>query len=192
MNMKNPNLKLLCCALVITTLFSTAAMGQRRRAVVVRRPHTTLVVRRGHPIHRVLPAAVIVHPARVAVAMRAPLLFLPALAWTAAVVTLPPRERLVWQDTEAITKDEGWVDTNFGIDGVGDALFLDINGKAKLNFAEVTFANGNVQVVDFNEKTHKSGIYKLLDFNGDRHVMTVRILTKSESDSTRLAVYLGK
>jgi hypothetical protein len=176
----------------MTTLCSTAAQAQRRRTVVVRRPHTTLVVGRGHPIRRVLPAAVVVHPARVAVAVRAPLVFLPAVAWTAAVVSLPVRERLIWQDTETITEDEGWVDTNFGIDGTGDALFLDINGKAKLNFAEVTFANGNVQVIDFDEKTHKTGTYKLMDFSADRHVMTLRILMKSESDATKLAVYLGK
>ena len=190
--MKKLNLKLICCALLIATVYSPAALGQRRRTVVVRRPHSTLVVRTGHPIHRVLPAAVVVHPARVAVAVRAPLVFLPALAWTAAVVALPPRERLLWQDTETITDDEGWVDTNFGVDRAGDALFLDINGKAKLNFAEVTFANGKVQVVDFDEKTHKTGIYKLMDFTSDRHVMTVRILMKSESDTTKLAVYLGK
>src|SRR5581483_10794082 len=192
MNMMKLNLRWLCCAVVIAALCSPAALGQRRRTVVVRRPHTTLVVHTGHPIRRALPAAVVVHPARTAIVVRAPLVFLPALAWTAAVVSLPPRERLVWQDTEAISKDEGWVDTSFGIDGTGDALYLDINGKAKLNFAEVTFANGHVQVVDFNEKTHKTGIYKLLDFRDDRHVMTVRILTKSESDATRLAVYLGK
>jgi hypothetical protein len=107
-------------------------------------------------------------------------------------VSAPPRERLVWQDAEAITKDEGWVDAGFGIDAAGDALYLGIDGKAKLNFAEVTFANGNVQVIDFNEKTHKTGIYKLLDFRDNRHVMTVRMLTKSEPSSTRLAVYLGK
>lgn len=191
--MTNLNLKLLCCALVIGALCSPSALGQRRRVVVVRHPHhTTLVVRRGHPIHRILPAAVVVHPARVAVAVRAPLVFLPALMWTAAVVSLPPRERLVWQDTESINSEEGWVDTNFGIDGTGEALFLDINGKARLNFAEVTFANGNIQVVDFNEKAHNTGIYKLMDFTGDRHVMTVRILTKSESEATKLAVYLGK
>src|SRR5437773_7942067 len=95
------NLRLLCCAVVIGTLCSPAALGQRRRVVVVRHPHrTTLVVRPGHPIRRVLPAAVIVHPARVAVAVRAPLVYLPALMWTAAVVSPPPRERLVWQDTE--------------------------------------------------------------------------------------------
>jgi len=186
------NLKLLCLAVIIATLCSTEATAQRRRTVVVRRPHTTLVVRAGHPIRRVLPGAVVVHPARAAVVVRAPLVFLPALAWTAAVVSLPPRERLVWQDTEAVAKDEGWVDTHFGVDGTGEALLLDINGKAKLNFAEVTFANGHVQVVDFDEKTHKTGIYKLLDFRDDRHVMTVRIVLKSESDATRLAVYLGK
>jgi hypothetical protein len=31
-----------------------------------------------------------------------------------------------------------------------------------------------------------------MDFTADRRVMTVRILTKSESDATKLAVYLGK
>ena len=190
--MKKLTMKLLCCAFVVATLCSPAAPGQRRRTVVVHRPHTTLVVRTGHPIRRALPPAVVVHPARFAVAVRAPLVFLPALAWTAAVVSLPPRERLVWQDTEAITSDEGWVDTNFGIDGTGDSLFLDINGKVRLNFAEVTFANGNVQVVDFNEKTHGSGIYTLLDFADGRQVKTVRILAKSKSEDTTLAVYLSK
>ena len=51
---------------------------------------------------------------------------------------------------------------------------------------------GNVQVVDFNEQTHDSGVYKLLDFADGRHVSIVRILAKSESDETKLAVYLSK
>lgn len=192
--MLHAKLKTLFCVLVITTVVTalcSPGLAQRRRTVVVRRPHSTLVVHRGHPIRRALPAAVVLRPARRAVVVGAPIFFLPALVWTAAVVTLPARERLIWQDTESISKSEGWVDTNFGIDGTGGALFLDINGKAKLNFAEVTFENGHVQVVDFNEKTHKTGIYKLLDFHDDRHVMTVRILTKSESDASRLTVYLG-
>jgi hypothetical protein len=114
------------------------------------------------------------------------------LTWTAPSASLPPGERLVWQDSESIARDEGWVDANFGIDESGTALFLNIDGKTTLNFAEITFANGNVQVVDFNERIHGSGIYKLLDFADGRHVKTVRMLAKSESDMTRLAVYLSK
>src|SRR6266516_439485 len=173
--------------------------GQRRR-VVVRRPvvvrhpvaHTTLVVNPGHPIRRALPDTVVVRPAHTTVVVGAPLVFLPALMWTARTASLPSGDRLVWQDSEEIRRDEGWVDTNFGIDSSGNALFLDINGKAKLNFAEVTFANGNVQVVDFNERTRGSGIYNLLDFADGRRVMTVRILVRSESDDTKLAVYLSR
>jgi hypothetical protein len=105
---------------------------------------------------------------------------------------MPPRERLVFEDSESITNDEGWADSNFGIDSPGNALFLGINGRVELNFAEVTFANGNVQVVDFNERTHGTGIYKLLDFADGRHVKSVRILAKSESDDTKLSVYLSK
>jgi hypothetical protein len=162
--------------------------------VVVRRPaqHTALVVQRGHPIRRALPASVVVRPARRAVVVNRPLVFLPALAWTAAAASLPPGDRLAWQDSESIARDEGWVDTNFGVDGAGDALFLGIDGRAKLNFAEVTFADGSVQVVDMGERAHGSGVYKLLDFADGRRVSTVRLLAKSESEDTKLAVYLSR
>lgn len=190
-------------ALVMTslgTLESTA--GQRRKKVVVvhpnrvvvRRPakHTKLVVRTGHPIKRTLPANVVVRAARRTVVVGAPLVYIPSVAWTPAVVSLPSQARLAWQDTEEISAEEGWVDTNFGVDGSGNALFLQVNGRAEFNFAEVAFANGNVQVLDFNEQTHSDGIYKLLDFADGRHVKTVRLLARSKSEDTKLTVYLSK
>jgi hypothetical protein len=118
--------------------------------------------------------------------------FLPALRWTAAVASIPTGEHLLWEDSTTIERDEGWVDTNFGIDNSGTSMFLELNGSALLNFAEVTFANGDVQVVDFNENTRGTGVYKLLDFAQGRRVMTVRLLAKSESAETKLAVYLSK
>lgn len=202
--MKRLTLSLFSFAVVLATLAPLESMaGQRRRVVVrparparvvVRRPvaHTRLAVRNGYPIRRVLPTTVVVRPAHRVVAVGAPLVFLPNLVWTPRVVAIPAGDRLVWQDNETISSDEGWVDSNFGIDESGNALFLDINGRAGLNFAEVTFANGNVQVVDFNEQTHSTGIYRLLDFANGRHVKTVRILAKSESDETKLALYLSK
>jgi hypothetical protein len=185
-------------AIFITILVPAASMAQRRavvrRPVVVRRPivRRTLVLHPGHPLRRRLRENVVVRTARHNVLINRPLVFLPALTWTRTVVPLPARDRLVWQDSETISRDEEWVDTNFGIDQSGSALFLDINGRAKLNFAEITFANGNVQVVDFNEQTHDRGVYKLMDFADGRHVSTMRILAKSESDETKLSVYLSK
>ena len=187
--------------LLAALLPSATAAGQRRRVVVTRpgpvvvhRPvrHTRVVVRPGHPVRRALPDRVVVRPARKTVAVGAPLVFLPAVTWTAAAVSLPARDRLVWEDAEVITRDEGWVDTNFGVDGHGDALYLRIDGAAQLNFAEVAFANGNVQVVDFNERAHGDGVYRLLDFSDGRHVKTVRLLAKSNREETRLAVYLSR
>src|SRR6266550_6313993 len=148
LKMRKPILNFLGFAIVITALISpNVAFGQRRavvvrrpvvvhRPVVVRRPvvRAPLVVRRGYPIRRVLPAAVVVRPARRVVAVGAPLVFLPALTWTRTVVAMPAGDRLVWQDSEQIQREEGWVDTNFGVDSPGNALFLDINGRAQLNF----------------------------------------------------------
>lgn len=199
--MKTLFTKLLVSTVVMAALAPSASFaGQRRKAVVhpkravVRRPvkHTKLVVRTGHPVKRTLPATVVVRPARKTVVVGTPLHFLPAVAWRKASVSLSWSERLVWQDSEEMNRDEGWVDTNFGIDGSGNALFLQIDGEAELNFAEVAFANGNVQVVDFNEQPHGDGTYRLLDFADGRHVKTVRILAKSKSEETKLTVYLSK
>ena len=200
--MKNRTLSFFILVVVLaSTVPEIASAGQRRRVVVrpggrvvVRRPvvGTRLVVHRGYPIRRVLPSTVVVRPARRVVRVNAPLVFLPRVAWTPTVALLPPSDHLVWQDSESISRDEGWVDTNFGVDSEGNALFLDINGRAGLNFAEITFANGNVQVVDFNETTRPTGVYRLLDFADGRRVMTVRLLAKSESEETKLAVYLSR
>lgn len=199
--MKKLSLSLFSFALLLATVAPPESMaGQRRRVVVRRAPvvvhrpvaRTGLVVRNGYPIRRVLPSTVVVRRAHRVVTVGAPLVFLPSLVWAPRVVVVPNRERLVWQDSERINRDEGWVDTNFGIDQSGNALYLDINGKAELNFAEVTFANGNVQVVDFNDRTHGPGVYKLLDFADGRRVMTVRLLAMSESEESTLGVYLSK
>ena len=174
-------------------LIPDLALAQRRRArVVVRTPRTRVVVHRGHPIVRAAALNVIVHPARRVVAVGAPLRFLPVVTFAAVTVPLPARERLVWQDTERIDKDEDWVESNFGVDDRGDALFLQVDGRVELNFADVTFENGDVQVVDFNERPHGSGVYKLYDFPGVRTVKTVRLVARARSDEATLRLYLNR
>jgi len=176
-----------------TMLVSSADLSAQRRRVVVRRApvrRTTIVVRPGHPIRRVLPRTVVVRPARTTVVVGRPLVFLAPVVWRPAIVVLPPRERLLWEESEAIGKDEEWVDCNFGVDKRGGALYLEIEGQAQLNFAEVTFDNGNVQVVDFEEKEQKAGVYQVLDFADGRIVKTVRVLAKSNSDESTLTLYL--
>ncbi len=202
--MKRLTLSFFGFALLLAALVAPESMaGQRRRVVVrparparvaVHRPvtHTRLVVRRGHPIRRVLPSTVVVRPPRKVVTLNAPLVYLPSRAWNPTVVTLPSSDRVVWQDSEEIHSDEGWVDTNLGVDSTGNALFIKIDGLAQLSFAEVVFGNGNVQVVDFNDSAQRAGVYNLLDFSDGRHVNAVRLLAKSSSDDSKLTLYLRK
>jgi hypothetical protein len=191
-------MKRLILASVFGVLFATLFLAsadlsaQRRRVVVRRAPvrRTTIVVRPAHPIRRVLPRTVVVRPARTAVVVSAPLVFLPAVVWRPTVVALPPRERLLWEESEALAREDDWVDCNFGVDRRGGALLLEIEGTAQLNFAEVTFDNGNVQVVDFEEHEQKAGVYQILNFADGRHIKTVRVLAKSNSDESTLTVML--
>ncbi len=182
----------LTIASVAAALVPSYALGQRRRRVVVTR--TRVVVHPGHPIARAVSRNVIVRTPNKTVVVGGTLRFLPVIAFTAAAVaiTLPARERLLWQDVETIERKEDWVESNFGVDERGDALYLDINGRADLDFADVTFENGEVQVVDFNERTYGSGLHCLLDFPGRRHVKTVRLVARSKSEHTTFHVYLSK
>jgi hypothetical protein len=113
-----------------------------------------------------------------------------AFAATAAVV-LPPRERLIWEDTDTIEKHEDWVESNFGVDQRGDALYLEIDGRADLDTADITFENGEVQVVDFNEHTYGTGIHRVLDFPGRRNVKTVRLVARSKTEHTTFRLHLS-
>jgi hypothetical protein len=121
----------------------------------------------------------------------APLVFLPVVAFAAAVAVLPPRERLIWQDTDTIEMDEDWVESNFGVDERGDALYMEIDGRADLDTADITFENGEVQVVDFNERPYGNGIHRVLDFAGRRNVKTVRLVARSKTEHTTFRIYLS-
>ena len=185
-------------AAMVLTLVEPAELAAARKKVVVQRgpggrvQRTTVVVHPNHPIRRAVSRTVIVRPARTRVIVGAPLLFLPAVVWGARVVSLPARDRLVWEDVESIDRDEEWVDCNFGVDSRGDALFLRVDGRAQLDFAEVTFENGNVQVVDFQERVHKTGVYELLNFDDGRHVKTVRLVAKAQTEKAKFTVYMKK
>ena len=171
------------------SLLPAGMLAQRRRAVKVTR--TRVVIHREHPVRRAVNRTVIVRPARKTVVVAAPLVYLPVVVFAATVTVLPPRERLIWQDTESIEQDEDWVECNFGVDDRGSTLYLGVDGRAQLDFADITFENGEVQVVDFKERTYSDGTYQLLAMPSRRQVKTVRLLAKSKTRQATLRIYLG-
>jgi len=184
--------RLLASAMLATALFMAVPdeMMAKRRVVVAQR--TRVVVRPGHPIGRVATRMVIVRPARRVVALRGPVVFLPPVVWGIRAVTLPGRDRLAWEDSETIRRNEDWVDFDLGVDGRGDSLYLRIDGRAQLDFAEVTFENGQVQVVDFKERAQNAGTFQLLDFADGRKVQSVRLVAKAVTKEAKLTLYLRK
>jgi hypothetical protein len=175
----------------VAPAFTPAASARVRKVVVKRGPHRTrVVVHRSWPLRRPLPV-VVVRPARRAVVV-APALFLAPVVWTAAVVTLPDRDRVVWEDAETIAKDDDWTEFTLNVEDRGERLLIEVAGRAQLNFAEVVFDNGDAQVVDFDEKTHGSGVYSLLDFKDGRKVDHVRMVARAKSDEARIVLRMVK
>src|SRR5262245_8595660 len=104
--MKRWAVVLIILALVIANLLPIRAFAHRQ---AVPRPiavQTTIVIRRGFPIARPVPRAVVVRPARTEVVVAAPLIYMAPVMWTAIVVPPPALPRLVWADEETIYRDE--------------------------------------------------------------------------------------
>lgn len=177
---------------VIGLQVAEPAFAARRVRVVHRGPHrTTVVVRRGWPLRRALPV-VVVRPARVvprvvAAAYLAPVVF------TAAVVTRPAADVIVWQDSETFTKDEDWTEITLNADSRGEKLYLEVvNGRVQLDFAEIVFENGDARVVDFANKTQGVGTYGVLDFADGRKVDHVRVVARAKTDEAKLTLLMRK
>jgi hypothetical protein len=173
-------------------LLEIAAPAFAARIRTVRRGprgRTTVIVHRGFPVHRALPV-VVVRPARVRTRVLPAVYFAPVL-WTAAVVTAPAKEALVWEDSEKLEKQDDWSEVTLDADCTGHKLFLEIHGDVQLNFAEIVFANGDTQVVDFEEKSRDSGIYSLYDFADGRKVDHVRMVARAQSDEAKLVLRMS-
>jgi hypothetical protein len=84
------------------------------------------------------------------------------------------------------------VDVALEVNDRGRELFLEMIGRAQLDWAEVVFGNGQARVVDFRERTHKPGLYSLLDFRDGRMVRYVRLVARAQSPEARLVVRMAK
>lgn len=165
-------------------LFGTAVIGWSDVRVNIR-------LGGGHPISR--PGrTVIVRPFRPNVVVRDRLTFAPPVVWSRTAIAAPRRQRIVWEDSEVIRRNEDWVDSRLGVNNRGSQLLLRIDGRAAVDFAEVHFGNGQVQVVDFREGPMENGTYPLLDFADGRTIDHVRIVAKSRARQSRISVLMVK
>lgn len=183
-------------ALVTTLLLAlglqlaTPALAARVR--VVKRGHhrTTVVVHRGFPVTRA-PRVVVVRAPRRTVVVR-PAVFLAPVVFTAAFVSLPPRDLVVWEDAEVLDRDEDWTEFVLNADSRGRELLLEVRGRVQVEWAEVVFENGDTRVVDFRARTLKSGVYGLLDFRDGRRVDHVRVVARAKSSEARVVLRMVK
>lgn len=143
----------------------------------------------GHPLRRPTRTVVVRRPAPV---VRTKIVYAPSVVWTRAVVTLPPRDRMVWEDSETFRRRDDWVDTSYSVNNRGDAIYFRVAGRVQVDFAEVTFNNGQTQVVDFNESPLEDGTYRLLDFADGRQVENVRMVARSRAQQSTITVLMRK
>lgn len=187
--------RLIPLLLVLGLGLALAAPASARRVVVVRKgPHrTTVVVHRGWPLAR--PARVVfVRPNAVAVRVQ-PRVYLRPVVWTAATVAVvashPTADALSWVDGASLSQGDDWTEFTLNCGRRGTKLWYEVtSGKVQADWAEVVFANGETQVVDFTERTQEPGFYPLLDFKDGRIVDHVRMVARAKTDDARVVLRL--
>ena len=148
---------------------------------------------KGWPLKR--PARVaLIRPARATDSVTTPAVFLSPLVFKpVALTTAPPRDGLVWEDSEVLDKGDDWTAFTVHCDTRGQRLFLEIeDGKVQADWAEVVFDNGDAQVVDFAEKIQGPGLYTLLDLKDGRTVNHARIVARARSDEAKLTLRMAR
>jgi len=175
-----------------------------RRPVVV--PRSPVVIHPGSPIRRP-PRPVVVRPrpgsGRVYVTPR---VFLPPIVFGGAVVSHRyqrgyryydgrgySRDNLVWQDRETLYREDEWTEFILDCGTGGTRLWFEVvDGRVQADWAEVVFANGEVQVVEFPERTLGPGLYLLQDFRGGRNVDYVRMVAQATTHEAQLTLWLER
>lgn len=182
----------LLCVLFLLPAFGSAARAsdhaQRRnpprRAVVV--------VHKNFPLKRV-PRNVVVRPLRRPFRVL-PARFLPPIVWAGVVVTaVPARGALIWEDGDTLSQDEDWTEVGLNCENTGTRLWLEVvSGRARFDWAEIVFENGDAQVVDMQEWERGPGYYELAAFAGARRVDHVRLVARAASPQARIVLRLQK
>ena len=179
-------------------LFQLATPALARRVVVYDRyegpRRTTVVVHRGWPLVR--PArVVVVRPAVIAVRVT-PRVYLRPVLWTSIAVTAataPAPAMLAWTDGATLAENDDWTEFTLNVDQRGHRLWYEVtNGEVQADWAEVVFANGETQVVDFAEHTQGPGLYPLLDFANGRRIDHVRIVARATTPDAHVVLRLEK
>lgn len=164
-----------------------------RRAPVVTAP--------GWPITRA-PRPVIVRPHEVVRPLVPPRLFLPPIVFGGVLIgerydRRPgrgyTRDNLVWQSSETLYREDDWTEFTLDCNARGSKLLFEVlTGRIQVDWAEVVFDNGEVQVVEFKERSLGRGIYALLDFREGRRVDSVRMVAKTTSREAQLTLWMER
>ena len=163
--------------------------NKRGKTVVHQGKHGKVVVHTGFPIRRTLPL-VVVRPPRVAIRV-APRVFVAPIVFRPVVVVRPAPTLVVWSQAESFVPADEWTDVALTVGHPGTHLYFEVaGGPARVSFAEVVYADGETQVVDFADQSYSPGYYPVVTLERPRPVDHVRFVAFAGAPSVNLSFHL--
>jgi hypothetical protein len=90
-----------------------------------------------------------------------------------------------------LARRDGWTSLTFDLNDQGSALFLEVQGKAEFETADILCEGGEVISVDLRHEVRGGGLYQLHDLGGQRRVSLVRVTARAQSGTARVGLRLG-
>jgi hypothetical protein len=82
------------------------------------------------------------------------------------------------------------VELELGVPADGSRLLLELDARAELDFAEVTFADHSSQVIDLGRVVRPAGLYTLTDLPAGRSVEHVRLVGRATDPVAKVSLSL--
>ena len=180
----------LCLTLVGLT--ACAPLTLEARPARPRPERRVVVVHPGWPLRRPVRHVVVHHDVRRVRVL--PRLYLAPIVFTSVIIVdRPAHDRIAWEDGETIDRADDWCEVVLDCDTRGTALWYEVeSGRLQVDWAEVVYEDGSAQVVDFESRTQGPGLYRLLDLREGRHVDHVRMVVRSRSTESRIALRMER
>jgi hypothetical protein len=97
-----------------------------------------------------------------------------------------------WSRSVPLERDRDWTVVRFEVRESGTGLFLEVDGQAQFEGAEIWFADGEVRTIDLRSSIRGDGLFELADFGAAREVSRVRLEVRARSARARVGLRLGR
>lgn len=136
-------------------------------------------------------AEIIIRPFARRAVIFAPVAPRPVVIEEPTIINQPVQQSYASSGSYNIYSRDGWVNIDVPVEQSGRRLYLNLDGEAKFDYAEIKFGDGQVERVNLHNQVYNGGNIEIANFGRNRHVSSVDLRARSDSNRSHLWLNVG-